>query len=371
MKKKIRVAWLLLIAPAISFAQTGQGNGAVGTLNSLHTVLDTIYSELMPLSSKMINVCMGLAGFGALWYIAYRVWGHLARAESIDFYPLFRPFVLGFCILNFPMVINVINTVMKPTVTGTAAMVDDADKTMVTLLKMRDSAIRNSEVWDMYIGPTGEGNREKWYKYTHEKASPGTPVPEEGFWKSIGNDVRFMMAKMGYAFRYVIKMAIAEILQLLFAAVALCVNTLRTFNLVILAIIGPLVFGLSVFDGFSHTMRHWLARYINVFLWLPVANIFGSVMATIQVKMLKIDLSQIQQTGDTFFTSTDLGYMVFLIIGIYGYTTVPTIANHIVWVTGADMLTSRVTNAAGNVTNMATSGTAEAFNQMHRKISGG
>ncbi|MGN6419340.1 MAG: conjugative transposon protein TraJ [Pseudobacter sp.] len=371
MRRRITVAWLLLIAPAIGLAQTGQGNGAVGTLNSLHKVLDGIYNKLMPLSSQLISVCMGLAGFGALWYIAYRVWGHLARAESIDFYPLFRPFVLGFCILNFPLLISLINTVMKPTVTGTAGMVDNADKAMVTMLKLRDSAIRKSEVWDMYVGPTGEGNREKWYKYTHEKESPGTPLPSENFFESIGNDVRFMMAKVGYSMRYVIKMAIAEILQLLFAAVALCINTLRTFNLVILAIIGPLVLGISVFDGFQHTMKHWLARYLNVFLWLPVANIFGSVMATIQVEMLKIDLGQIQQTGDTFFTSTDLGYMVFLIIGIYGYTTVPTIANHIVWVTGADMLTSRVTNAAGNVTNMATSGTAEALSRMHQKISGG
>ena len=51
----------------------------------------------------------------------------------------------------------------------------------------------------------------------------------------------------------------------------LCINTLRTFSLIVLAILGPLVFGLAVFDGFGHTLTVWLARYINVFLWLPVA----------------------------------------------------------------------------------------------------
>lgn len=74
---------------------------------------------------------------------------------------------------------------------------------------------------------------------------------------------------------------------------------MRTFNLIILAILGPLVFGLSVVDGFGHTLKHWLARYINVFLWLPVANIFGAVIGKIQENMLVIDLQQVNSNGDT------------------------------------------------------------------------
>ncbi len=42
-----------------------------------------------------------------------------------------------------------------------------------------------------------------------------------------------------------------------------------------------------------------------------------------------------------------MGYMVFLIIGIIGYTTVPSIANHIMWVGGGDALTTKTTAAAG------------------------
>ena len=39
----------------------------------------------------------------------------------------------------------------------------------------------------------------------------------------------------------------------LFEAAALCINTIRTFYLIVLAILGPLVFGIAVFDGFQHT----------------------------------------------------------------------------------------------------------------------
>ncbi len=59
---------------------------------------------------------------------------------------------------------------------------------------------------------------------------------------------------------------------MLFAAASLALNTIRTFNPTILVILGPLALGQSVFDGFGHTLKHWLARCINVFLCLPIAN---------------------------------------------------------------------------------------------------
>ncbi len=46
--------------------------------------------------------------------------------------------------------------------------------------------------------------------------------------------------------------------------------------------------------------------------------------------MLRVDLAQIDEYGDTFFSRMDMGYMIFLIIGILGYLSVPSIANEIV-----------------------------------------
>jgi conjugative transposon TraJ protein len=161
---------------------------------------------------------------------------------------------------------------------------------------------------------------------------------------SVGNDIKFAMAKMSYNFRNAIKEWMSEVLQILYEAASLCINTIRTFNLILFAIIGPLVFGISVFDGFQHTLRGWLGRYINVFLWLPVANIFGSIIGKIQQNMIQLDINQIQANGDTYFSSTDTGYLIFLIIGIIGYFTVPSIANYIVQTGGGYALTHRITN---------------------------
>lgn len=263
-----------LIIPFLSHAQ------AADEMKGMHSVLEQLYDEMMPLCSRLIGVGRGLAGFAAMWYIASRVWGHLSRAEPVDFYPLFRPFVIGFCVLIFPSVLGIINGVMKPTVTATAAMVEGSDKAIAVLLKEKEEAIKETPVWQMYVGETGYGDRDKWYKYTHPNENPS----DEGFFASIGNDIKFAMSKASYNFRNSVKEWMSEVLNVLFEAAALCIDTLRTFQLIVLAILGPLVFGISVFDGFQHTLTVWIARYINIFLWLPVANIFGSIIGKIQEK---------------------------------------------------------------------------------------
>ncbi|HUC81930.1 MAG TPA: conjugative transposon protein TraJ [Flavisolibacter sp.] len=351
MKWCVRVAVIATIGTILPLLSSAQG-GFAGEIKSLHAVLEQLYDDMLPLCSKLIAVGRGVAGFAATWYIASRVWRHIANAEPIDFYPLFRPFVIGFAVLIFPSVIAMINGVMKPTVTGTAAMVTDSDQAIAQLLKMKEEAIKKTAYWQMYVGEDGGGDRDKWYRYTN----PGEDPDDEGFFEGIGNDISFAMAKFSYNVRASIKQWMSEILKVLFEAAALCINTIRTFYLIVLAILGPLVFGLAVFDGFQHTLTVWLARYLNVFLWLPVANIFGSIMGKIQENMLKVDLQQIADAGDTFFSTTDTAYLIFMVIGIVGYFTVPSVANYIVHAGGGNTLLYKVTSLVGSSSRTVVSG---------------
>ena len=41
---------------------------------NLHTILATLYDEMLPLCEDMMDVGKGLAGLGALFYVAVRVW---------------------------------------------------------------------------------------------------------------------------------------------------------------------------------------------------------------------------------------------------------------------------------------------------------
>jgi conjugative transposon TraJ protein len=336
-----------------------RAQGFSGEIHGLQSVLDQLYSEMLPLCSKLIGVGRGLAGFAALWYISSRVWRHLANAEPIDFYPLLRPFALGLCVMLFPYVLSVINGILQPTVTGTAAMVTGSNNAIAYLLKLKEEAIKKTPSWQMYVGADGSGDRDKWYKYTHPDGTG------EGTLDGLGNDIKFAMAKASYNFRNSVKQWMSEILHVLYEAAALCINTIRTFYLIVLAILGPLIFGLAVFDGLQHTLTVWIARYINVFLWLPVANIFGSIIAKVQENMLRIDIQQVIKYGDTFFSANDTAYLIFLVMGIVGYFTVPSVANYIVHAGGGNTLLYKASNVftggSRTAVNTAMAGASAVF----------
>src|ERR1700744_6511952 len=220
-------------------------------LTGLQATLELVYSQMLPMCSSLIGAAQGIAGFAALWYIASRVWRSIAAAEPIDFYPLLRPFALGIAIMLFPAVIDLMNGILQPVVATTNAMGQDSNAAIQTLLQQKQQAEQQTQTWQMYVGADGSGDRDKWYKYTH----PDDPNDSnEGMLGSIGNDMKFAMAKAEYNFKSSIKEWMSQVLEVLYEAASLCINTIRTFQLIVLAILGPMVFGLAIFYGFQHTL---------------------------------------------------------------------------------------------------------------------
>lgn len=351
MKKKYLAGLIALLLatllPCSLFAQ-----GVAESLHGMQPVLDQVYRDMIPLCSKLIDVSRGIAGFGALWYIASRIWRQLASAEPIDFYPLLRPFALGMAIVLFPMVIAVFNGVLQPTVSATGNMVKDSNRAIAVLLAQKEAALKKTKKWKMYVGEDGSGDREAWYKYTHPDDPNGSG---EGMLEYVSNSMSFYMEKQGYAFRNSVKQWMSEVLGVLYAAAALCINVVRTFILIILVILGPMVFGFAVFDGFQQSLTVWVARYVNIFMWLPIANILGSILGKIQENMLKIDIFQLDSEGETFFSSTDVAYLIFLVIGIVAYFCVPTVANYIVHAGGGNSILQKVNTIVSSSSRSALS----------------
>lgn len=307
---------LLLLLPFVAGAQSVSGQ-----VQKMHTVLENLYNEMIPLCSQLISVAQAIACFGATFYIGYRVWKHIANAEPIDFFPLLRPFALSIAIAMFPQVLGVINGVLKPTVTVTTAMVNNTNQDVQNLLHQRDLAAQGKGPSVLITAP---GGKEEWDKYSKEESSGG-------FWYNM----------LTLNFTQLFKLFISVLLEVLYYAAALCIDCMRTFHLVILAILGPLVFALAVYDGFQHTLSIWIARYINIYMWLPITNLFGAMLGRIQTGMLRLDISQLQQRQDSGFTQTDVAYLIFMVVGIVGYFSIPSIANYIVHASGGSAILSK------------------------------
>ena len=315
--------------------------------DNLHQILRNLYEEMMPLCSQMTGVAKGIAGLGALFYVAYRVWQSLSRAEPVDVYPLLRPFVIGFCIMFFPtVVLGTINSVLSPVVTGTNGILQTQTLDMHQYREQKDrleleAMKRNPET--SYLV-----DKEEFDKKLDDLGI--TDAPE-----ICGMYIDRAMYNTKKWFQELFR----NLLELMFQAAALVIDTLRTFFLVVLSILGPISFAISVWDGFQATLTQWFVRYISIYLWLPVSDLFSSVLARIQVLMLQKDIEQL--TDPNFIPDgSNAVYITFLIIGIIGYFTIPTVAGWIVQAGGGAGNYGKNVNQTASKTGSIAGGAAGA-----------
>lgn len=307
--------------------------------DNLHQILANLYQDMIPLCSNMIGVAKGLAGLGALFYVAYRVWQALSRAEPIDVFPLLRPFAIGLCIMFFPtLVLGTINAVMSPIVTGTHSILESQTMDMKAYQQQKDNLeyearVREGKAWLV--------DDKVYDQKMKDLGISDTPEIISMWGERLWYDIKAW-------FRQVIR----DFFELLFNASALVIDTIRTFFLVVLAILGPIAFAFSIYDGFQATLTQWLTRYISVYLWLPISDIFSSVLARIQTLMLEQDIALLQDPNYIPDGSNGV-YIVFLIIGIIGYFTIPTVAGWIIQSGGAGAYGSAVNKTASKAGGIA------------------
>lgn len=304
---------------------------------NLHELLRSLYDEMMPLCEDMASVAKGVAGLGALFYVAYRVWQSLARAEPIDVFPLFRPFVLGLCIMFFPtMVLGTINGILSPVCKATSSLVEQQTFDMRKYQEEKDRLKREAML------------RDPAKAFLVSDEAYDKRLDELGW--SLG-DMDTMINMYGqkkiYELGEKIRGWFRELLELFFQAASLLIDTLRTFFLIVLSILGPVSFALAVYDGFQSTLTTWLSRYICIYLWLPVSDLFGAVLSRIQILMLQQDIENMQ---DPAFIPDSSGkvYCIFMIIGIIGYFCVPTVSSWIIQAGGAGAYGQKA-NGAGKM----------------------
>ncbi|MDR0386139.1 MAG: conjugative transposon protein TraJ [Prevotellaceae bacterium] len=313
------------------------------SFDNLHQILRNLFTEMMPLCGNMAGVAKGIAGLGALFYVAHRVWQSLSRAEPVDVYPLLRPFVIGLCIMFFPsFVLGTINAVMSPVTRGCHQMLETQTFDMNTYRKQKDqleyeAMMKNPETAFLV-------SDEEFDKQLDDLGwSPGDMVAMAGMHIERGM----------YSLKKSIRDWFRELLELLFQAAALVIDTIRTFFLIVLAILGPIAFAISVYDGFQSSLTAWISRYISVYLWLPVSDLFSSILAKIQVLMLQNDISELQNNPNFSIDASNTVYLIFMIIGIIGYFTVPTVANWIISAGGMGAYNRNINSTAAKTGSVA------------------
>ena len=286
--------------------------------SSMEAAITTAYTEVQQGMGNLGAVASSVAAIAATLYIGMRVLGHFARAESVDVFPLLRPFAIGFLVLNFTIVTDFLNAMIKPVETVTQNMVDIQTTRIQQLEEMRQEKIA-------------------------ERLNQLDKKISDSSWTS-GQFISLITEKFKIYFDEGFQQILKNFFYALFLAARLVILTTRAFFLVILTIIGPLSFALAIFTGFQDSHLMWIARYVQISLWFPLANILGTIVTYLQGKVITLQYLELANNVPDEAQSGDLIYIVFMIIATMSYFTIPTIASYIISSSGVGSALQRMTS---------------------------
>lgn len=279
---------------------------------NLYEQLDKVREAIITANlNNYMTLATSLGALGALLYIAYRVWRSMANAEPIDVFPLLRPFVIGLLIMNFTWVTSFMDSVVGAIQQSTEAVADSNRSELEQARQSLDNAERQ--------------------ELARKKAEREAEQSKKGFIGKTVDVIKDPTSLIDWdTAQYEVKNWFIDLLRTalmwLMECAKLILYTVSSFMILILTILGPVVFAFAIFDGFQQGLVSWIARYIHLSLWLPVANILQVMLNSIEIQMCNAQTLAIQsgEGADTWFI------IIFYIIGLVAFTTVPTVSGWIV-----------------------------------------
>ncbi len=120
----------------------------------LETAIDEVFTRFADSFGVLVAFGQAIGFIGALCYVFYRIWGHMAPAEPIDVYPLLRPFALALCLLSYPLLVKGMVGIGRLLDKGTGSMVVSQKAEVERLNQLKKARLK--ENWDRILIPPGE-----------------------------------------------------------------------------------------------------------------------------------------------------------------------------------------------------------------------
>lgn len=298
------------------------------------TTLETLYDKQLPLVAQFTNLGRAIGGIGALLYISAKIWATMARAQSIDIFPLLRPFAIGLCILLFPQLCATMRGITLAVSHTTDGLQKDQQTQIDGLFKEKQAALEDNVEYKDFATDKAKDDK---------LAAMGT-FDVAG---KVGLQFKRLQFEVGQNFREWTK----NILELAAIAVRLFISLLMTLFLSVLSIAGPLAFGIAIFPGFGGGIQKWFGYFIGISLWLPIANIFSMILGSMQILLLNNDITRLKAGGS--LETADFGYLIFLVLSIGTYMFVPTAADMLIAASGASGVASSFVAGASGAAGLA------------------
>jgi conjugative transposon TraJ protein len=281
----------------------------------------------------LVNMARAIGGIAAFFYIAKRIYEQLIADNPISLLPLLRPFALVLVISFWGPFVQLLMVPTKGLTKLSEAIYADKKHIVADRLEEKQEAILYADL------PAFQENEEK----------------EATLWdKGINMLLTTYNIISGRALQHQINFyvmdVIRQLLEALFEGLIYLIAFLRTVFCVLLVVFGPLVFAISIFDGFQDNYLGWIARFINVNLYLPIALIILSLVQEVLIFVLEAEITQIKSTLIYMPSMYYVSNLVVPLCGIAGLMMVPKIASWVVNASGTSTGGSRLVRTAAMMT---------------------
>jgi conjugative transposon TraJ protein len=277
----------------------------------------------------LVNMARAIGGIAAFLYISKRIYEQLIADNPISLLPLLRPFALVLVITFWGPFVHLLMVPTKGLTKLSEAIYADKKHIVVARLEEKKDAIFYADL------PAFQENQEKeatlWDKGINMLLTSYNIVTG-----------RALQHQINFYFMDIVR----QLMESLFEAIVYLIAFLRTVFCVLLVIFGPLVFAVSIFDGFQENYLQWIARFVNVNLYLPIALIVLSLVQEVLIFVLE---AEIAATKASLIYQPSLYYvsnMVVPVCGIVGLAMVPRIASWIISASGTGTGGARMVKTA-------------------------
>ncbi len=352
---KIYSAAATVFATALPVLAAAQGAGntyATGSsLSKMESMMEGVYASVIQGVDSFAYAASAVGAVGAVIAISMHVSKGLVQGSPIDISGLARPFFILIGLLFYFEILAGINTLLAPTVQATDAMVADENAVVEEVLLKLENARKTTGEGAILLGPDGTGDFDAYLK--NNGASDAGWFEQTTLWASFRTEATL------YELRTKFRMLVFTLMTWVYTAAVFILNTLRAFTLAVLGLLGPLALGFSLIPGFGSSFTNWAGRYVTVYLWLPVANVFGYIISVIQVQFAEETAAQLA-LGNTGVEAADGLYFILLLTGVAGYASVPAVTGYFIAASGASGLMSGAMAAGRMALGSATGGAANA-----------
>lgn len=304
------------------------------------------------------HIVMSVAGITAAIFACFAiivVTKDMVTGDGISIWKVLKPFAILIILPMFGSVVlfvdNVMGGIASSVWAGVSADSDNYDAKYEALVA-RVESIAGSDDWLAQIqtsfgsvetieGIGGEGNVAGEAAADHASNRGDDKPWYEKLWDRLkgwsSNLAQTAVSITGNVFSFIV--------SFLMNCVRYCLIGAAGVYLTILGIIGPIVLSLSLIPTFENTITQWLARYIQVSMWVPLTSLVDFVNCKMRVALINVFSSCNIETMATF----PVHQLLMNIIMLGMLFAVPSMANWIIQSTGASNVYRGLTQKAGMV----------------------